>query len=95
MLVNLFNTEMPDSKEINKAINEKFISKEKFAEDIEALVLRTKMNYIDAISEYCSQNEIELETLNKLVSKPLKEKIKCDAIELNYLKKTSRGKLPI
>ena len=95
MLVNLFNTEMPDSKEINKAINEKFISKEKFAEDIEALVLRTKMNYIDAIIEYCSQNEIELETLNKLVSKPLKEKIKCDAIELNYLKKTSRGKLPI
>ena len=55
MLVNLFNTEMPDSKEINKAINEKFISKEKFAEDIEALVLRTKMNYIDAIIEYCSQ----------------------------------------
>ena len=53
------------------------------------------MNYIDAIIEYCSQNEIELETLNKLVSKPLKEKIKCDAIELNYLKKTSRGKLPI
>ena len=95
MLVNLFNTEMPDSKENNKAINEKFISKEKFAEDIEALVLRTKMNYIDAIIEYCSQNEIELETLNKLVSKPLKEKIKCDAIELNYLKKTSRGKLPI
>ena len=95
MLVNLFNTEMPDSKEINKAINEKFISKEKFAEDIEALVLRTKMNYIDAIIEYCSENEIELETLNKLVSKPLKEKIKCDAIELNYLKKTSRGKLPI
>ena len=94
MLVNLFNTEMPDSKEINKAINEKFISKEKFAEDIESLVLRTKMNYIDAIIEYCSENEIELETLNKLVSKPLKEKIKCDAIELNYLKKTSHGKLP-
>ena len=94
MLVNLFNTEMPDSKEINKAINEKFISKEKFAEEIEALVLRTKMNYIDAIVEYCTENEIELETVNKLVSKPLKEKIKYDAIELNYLKKTSRAKLP-
>ena len=94
MLVNLFNIEMPDSKEVNKAINEKFISKEKFAEEIEALVLRTKMNYIDAIVEYCTENEIELETVNKLVSKPLKEKIKYDAIELNYLKKTSRAKLP-
>ena len=66
MLVNLFNIEMPDSKEINKAISEKFISKEKFAEEIEALVLKTKMNYIDAIVEYCAENEIDLETVGKL-----------------------------
>ena len=95
MLVNLFDTEMPDSKDINETINQKFISKEKFAEEVEALVLRTKMNYIDAIVEYCTKNEIELETVNKLISKPLKEKIKYDAVELNYLKKTSKGKLPI
>ena len=95
MLVNLFNTEMPDPKDIDKAINEKFISKEKFAEEIEALVLKTRMNYIDAIVEYCTNNEIELETVGKLVSKPLKEKIKCEAMELNYLKQTSKGKLPI
>ena len=80
---------------INETINEKFISKEKFAEEVEALVLRTKMNYIDAIVEYCTENEIELETVNKLISKPLKEKIKYDAVELNYLKKTSKAKLPI
>lgn len=95
MLVNLFNTEMPDPKDIDKAINEKFISKEKFAEDIEALVLKTKMNYIDAIVQYCEKNEIELESVGKLVSKPLKEKIKYDAVELNYLKKTSKGRLPV
>lgn len=95
MLVNLFNIEMPDPKDINKAINDKFISKEKFAEEIEAMVLKTKMNYIDAIVEYCTENEIELESVGKLVSKPLKEKIKCEAIELNYLKKTSKGKLPL
>ena len=95
MLVNLFTTEMPDSKDINDALSKKFISKEKFAEEIEAIVLRTKMNYIDAIVEYCTENEIELETVNKLISKPLKEKIKYDAVELNYLKKTSKAKLPI
>ena len=95
MLVNLFTTEMPDSKDINDALSKKFISKEKFAEEIEAIVLRTKMNYIDAIVEYCTENEIELETVNKLISKPLKEKIKYDAVELNYLKKTSHGKLPL
>ena len=95
MLVSLLNIEMPNPKEVDQALNEKFISKEKFAEEIETLVLNTKMNYIEAIVEYCTDKGIELESVSKLVSKPLKEKIKCNAIELNYLKKTSRGKLPL
>ena len=95
MLVNLFNIEMPQSNDVNDALNKKFISKEKFAEDIEGLVLKTKMNYIDAIVQYCEDNEIEIETVGKLVSKPLKEKIKCLATDLNYMKKTSKGKLPL
>ena len=95
MLVNLFNIEMPQSNDINEAMNKKFISKEKFAEDIEGLVLKTKMNYIDAIVQYCTDNEIEIETVGKLVSKPLKEKIKCLATDLNYMRKTSKGKLPL
>ena len=95
MLLNLFNIEMPDSNDINEALNKKFISKDKFAEDIEQLVLTTKMNYIDAIVQYCEDNEIELESVGKLVNKPLKEKIKFVATELNYMKKTSKGKLPL
>ena len=95
MLVNLFNIVMPDPKEIDKAIGDKFISKEKFAEEIESRVLNTKMNYIEAIVEYCEEKGIEIESVSKLVSKPLKEKLKYEATELNYLKKTSRGKLPL
>ncbi len=53
------------------------------------------MNYIDAIVHFCEQNSIDLESVPKLISKPLKEKIKCDAQELNFMKKTSRAKLPI
>ena len=94
MLVNLFGTEMA-TNDINEELNKKFISKDKFAEEIEALVLRTKMNYIDAIVMYCEDNSLEIETIVKLVSKPLKEKIKCDAMELNVLKKTTRAKLPL
>ena len=86
---------MPDSKELNKAINEKFVSKDKFASDIEQLVLTTSMNYIDAIVQYCEDNGIEIESVSKLMSKPLKEKVKYDATELNYLKKTTRAKLPL
>ena len=95
MLVNLFNIEMPNPQEIDKAFNEKFISKEKFAEEIESLVTNTSMTYIEAIVEFCEEKGIDIESVSKLVSKPLKEKIKYEATELNYLKKTSRGKLPL
>ena len=95
MLVNLFNIVMPDPKEIDKALGDKFISKDRFAEEIEAIVLDTKMTYIEAIVEYCEEKGIEVESASKLISKPLKEKLKYEATELNYLKKTSRGKLPL
>lgn len=95
MLINLFDTEMATQKEINEELSKKFVSKEKFAEEIESLVLRTQMNYIDAIVEYCEINNIEVDTIGKMISKPLKEKLKYDATELNFLKKTTRAKLPL
>jgi hypothetical protein len=51
------------------------------------------MNYIDAILHYCDLNNIEVETVSKLITKPLKEKLKFDAQKLNFIKKTSRAKL--
>jgi hypothetical protein len=96
MLINLFDTEMANpADQVNEELNKKFLSKDKFAEEIESLVLRTKMNYIDAIVEYCEQNSIEIESVSKLVSKPLKEKLKCNATELNFMRKTTRAKLPL
>ena len=95
MLINLFDTEMATQKEINEELSKKFVSKEKFAEEIESLVLRTQMNYIDAIVEYCEINNIEVDTIGKMISKPLKEKLKYDAMELNFLKRTTRAKLPL
>ena len=38
-------------------------------------------------------NSIDLQSVPKLISKPLKEKIKYEAQDLNFLKKTSRAKL--
>ena len=95
MLVNLFSTEMPDPKKIEEVLNQKFLSKDKFAEEIESIVQNTNMNHIDAIVEFCEEKGIEVESVSKLISRPLKEKIKYEAQELNYLKKTSRGKLPL
>ena len=82
--------------ELEKVLASKFFCPAKFAENIETLVLNNKdMNYIDAIVHFCDQNNIDVESVPKLISKPLKEKIKCDAQELNFMKKTSRAKLPI
>jgi len=53
------------------------------------------MNYIDAIVYFCDLNSIDLESVPKLISKPLKEKIKYEASELNFLKRSSRAKLPL
>ena len=84
-----------DLNDINEELNKKFLSKDKFAKDIEEFVLESKMNYIDAVVEYCEKNNIDITTVNKLISKPLKEKIRCNALELNYLKRTTRAKLPL
>jgi hypothetical protein len=94
MLVNLFNIEMAKT-DVDNELNKKFMSKDKFAEEVEALVKRTKMNYIDAIVQFCEENSIELDGISKMISKPLKEKLRYDATELNFLRKTTRAKLPL
>ncbi len=82
--------------ELEKVLENKFFCPARFAQEIEKLVLNNaQMNYIDAIIHFCEQNAIDLESVPKLVSKPLKEKIKYEAQELNFLKRTSRAKLPI
>ena len=82
--------------ELEKVLEKKFLCPTRFAQAIEQLVLDNKnMNYIDAIVHFCDQNSIDLESVPKLIPKPLKEKIKYQAQELNFLKRTSRAKLPI
>ena len=80
--------------ELEKALESKFFCPARFAQEIEGLVQVNKiMNYIDAIVFFCDQNAIDLESVPKLISKPLKEKIKYEAQELNFLKRTSRAKI--
>jgi len=79
--------------DVNSLIKEKFLCQSKFAQDIEHLVISSKINYIEAICTYCEENGIEFESVSKLISKPLKEKLKSEATQLNFLKKTTRAKL--
>ena len=82
--------------ELDEAFQKKFLGPAKFAQEIERLVQENhELNYIDAIVVICDQNSIELESVPKLLSKPLKEKLKFNAMELNFLKRSSRAKLPL
>ena len=79
-------------KEVNELLKEKFLDQNKFTQDVEQLVLNTELNYIEAIISYCEEKNIEFESVGKLISKPLKDKLKAEATELNYLKRTFRSR---
>jgi hypothetical protein len=82
--------------ELEKVLESKFFCPSRFAQEIESLVqTNLDMNYIDAIVYFCEQNNIDVESVPKLISKPLKEKIKYEAMELNFLKRSSRAKLTL
>jgi len=77
-----------------KNLEDNFMTAVKFSQEVEKIAIENvDMNYIDAVLHYCEKNEIEIESVPKLISKPLKEKLKFDAQKLNYMKKTSRAKV--
>jgi hypothetical protein len=82
--------------ELDKVLESKFYCPSKFTQEIESLVQTVPdMNYIDAIVHFCEKNGIDVESVPKLITKPLKEKLKYEAMELNFLKRSSRAKLPL
>ena len=75
-------------------LEDRFMTSAKFSQEVEKIAIHNPdMNYIDSVIHYCELNEIELDSINKLISKPLKEKLRHNAQELNFMKKTSRAKL--
>ena len=60
-----------------------------FSMAIEELVYMKDIPYIDAVVMYCEETGFEIETAAKLVSGVLKSKIKLEAEDLHYLKKSN------
>lgn len=92
------NLLMSKSKDaINEVLEDKFMTSSKFSMEVEKIVKTSngQLNYIEAILTFCDENEIEFESVPKLLSKTLKEKLKYDAQRLCFMKKSSRAKLPI
>ena len=82
--------------ELEKVLEKKFYCPSRFTQEIENVVVNnSNMSYIDAVVYFCEKNSIDVESVSKLISTPLKEKLKYEAMELNFLKKSSRAKLPL
>ena len=64
-----------------------------FCMKIENIVKEKKITHMDAVLWYCQKECLEIEGINSLISKALKEKIEADARELNFLPR--QAKLPI
>lgn len=62
-----------------------------FILEIERLVKEESLGYIEAITQYCQETGIDIESIPKLLTPTLKSKIKNEAIELNLI---NRGKKP-
>tara|TARA_B100000035_G_scaffold179917_1_gene153471 strand:+ start:1767 stop:2021 length:255 start_codon:yes stop_codon:yes gene_type:complete len=80
--------------EKKQLLEDRFMTSARFSQEVEKIALNNPdMNYIDSVIHYCDINEIELDSVSKLISKPLKEKLRHEAQQLNFMKKTSRAKL--
>ncbi len=59
--------------------------KKQFVAFVENAVTKQDMTYIDAIVSYCETNKLEPNTVTSLIPKLMKEKIKVEAQDLNFI----------
>ncbi len=65
----------------------------KFSILIEKTVQKHRLSYMDAIVWWCEHHDMEIEVAAKLCNGVIKEKLRYEAQELNFLEKPNR--LPI
>jgi len=67
-------------------ITKRFRSPNEFAIFIEQMVADYNIPYMEAVIKYCSEMEIDVESVGPLINKKLKEKIQQEAISSNMMK---------
>ena len=68
-------------------------SSDQYNSEIEEIVERTRMSYLDAMLYHADENGLESETVAGLINVKTKNKLREEAEILNFMPKTS--KLPI
>ncbi len=80
---------------VDDVILQKTMSNEKFIKEVESLVVKYKLDYMDAVVHICEKNNIEIEAAASIIKNNIKIRSKIQAIaeDLNYLPKSAR--LPV
>ena len=72
------------------------LNKKTFSRLVETYVRTHKgCPYMDAIIDYCKEIDVDVGTINSMVNKSLKEKVKNEAVNLKMLKEKKGGTLPV
>ena len=57
-------------------LEDKFMTAARFSQEVEKIAFdNPEMNYIDSVIHYCELNEIELDSVNKLIKLPITKQI--------------------
>lgn len=93
-MLTLFETDMAKDKFTDVyLITKKFNTSIEFSQFIERKAYNSKNSYFDILLDYCLSNDIEMESISKLLSPSLKDKLEAEASDLNLLKEKG-NKLP-
>lgn len=72
-------------------MNIKIHNQTSFCQEIEKIVIEQNVTYFEAVCDYMTYNNIEPETIPKLINVNIKQRIQAEATDLNLL---NRGKKP-
>jgi hypothetical protein len=80
---------------VDDSIKAKAITSEKFINEVERLVNKHRLDYMDAVIHFCENNNIEIEQAAVMIRNNIriKSKLQAQAEELHFLPK--RARLPI
>ena len=73
----------------------KMVNPEQFYEELDNLVKRSHLTYMDAVIHFCQKNDMDIEAAASMLksNQRIRASIQCEGEELNFLAKTAR--LPI
>lgn len=74
-------------------ITKTFRTPAEFSQHVEQTAFRTGQSCMDVLLDFCMKNEIESDSVNKIINSSLKSKLEAEAQDLNLLK-VKGNKLP-